>query len=59
MKSCDLCGKPAIGIQFYGCCSTAVCREHAESRLLELEPGAKREWGVCYYWRFRQPGIEE
>ena len=59
MKTCDICGKTAIGIQFYGCCSTLVCEEHAEAALLELEPGGKKEWGACYYWRFRQPGIEE
>ncbi len=59
MKTCAICGKPAIGLQFYGCCCTPVCEDHAETALRELKPGEKKEWGVCYFWRFRQPGIEE
>lgn len=58
-KTCDVCGKTAIGIQCYGCCSTLVCEEHADAMLRELEPNGRKGWGACYFWRFRQPGIEE
>jgi hypothetical protein len=49
MKTCDLCGKTAIGIQCYGCCSTLVCEEHADAMLKELEPSGREGWGASYY----------
>jgi hypothetical protein len=56
-KTCDVCGKEAIGIQCLGCCASTVCGEHAEQMLRELKPGEKKEWGVCYYYRFEEePG---
>jgi hypothetical protein len=50
--TCDVCGKEAIGIQCLGCCAATVCREHAESQLREMNPGEKKEWGACYFYRF-------
>ena len=51
-KRCDICGDEAIGIQELGCCSYAVCEEHADALLKELSPGEKKEWGACFYWRY-------
>ena len=51
-KNCDICGREAIGMQILACCCSTVCSEHAEPMLRELAPGEKKEWGVCYYWRF-------
>ena len=53
---CDFCGKEAIGIQSLECCYSTVCEEHAESQLCEMKPGEKKEWGVCYFYRFEVPG---
>ena len=51
-KTCDICGKEAIGMQIMGCCSSTLCEEHADAHLKELKPGEKKEWGVCYFYRF-------
>ncbi len=51
-KTCDVCGKPAIGIQMLGCCSASVCEEHAESFMKELKPGEQKSWGTCFFYRF-------
>ncbi len=51
-KTCDVCGKEAIGMQIMGCCSSILCEEHADVHLKELKPGEKKEWGVCYFYRF-------
>ncbi|MDD1709409.1 MAG: hypothetical protein LUQ37_00700 [Methanoregulaceae archaeon] len=51
-RICDVCGKEAIGMQILGCCGSTVCEEHAEQQLRALNPGEKKEWGVCYFYRF-------
>ncbi len=51
-KTCDVCGKEAIGIQVLGCCASTVCSEHAEQMLRELNPGEKKTWGACYFERY-------
>jgi hypothetical protein len=59
-RTCDVCGKEAIGIQCLGCCASTVCAEHAEEMLRDLKPGEKKEWGICYYYRFeKEPGEEK
>jgi hypothetical protein len=49
---CQVCGKPAIGMQIFGCCSSTVCEDHAEKTLLIMEPGERSEYGACYFWRY-------
>ncbi|TAJ43845.1 hypothetical protein [Methanofollis fontis] len=49
---CAICGKPAIGMEIYGCCAAEVCREHASERLLALSPGERRDEGACMLWRY-------
>ncbi|MDI9632881.1 MAG: hypothetical protein QFX32_02350 [Methanolinea sp.] len=51
-EKCDLCGRPAIGLQVMGCCGYRVCEDHADPRLRDLEPGGRLEWGGCYFMRF-------
>lgn len=58
-RTCDVCGKDAIGMQTLGCCSSTVCEEHAESQLREMRPGEKKEWGICYFVRFGEPVREQ
>jgi len=55
-ESCQLCGKPAIGMQILGCCSYIVCEKHAEKILLSMKPGEKSEYGSCYFWRYQKEG---
>ncbi len=52
-ERCEICGRDAIGIQCLGCCAAKVCVEHAVAQLREMKPGEHREWGVCYFIRFR------
>jgi hypothetical protein len=54
-RTCDVCGKEAIGIQCLGCCGSTVCKEHAEIQLREMKPGERKEWGICYFYRFEDP----
>ena len=38
--TCQVCGKPAIGMEILGCCKCVVCEEHASIHLetfLELK----------------------
>jgi hypothetical protein len=51
-RTCDVCGKEAIGLQIMGCCTSVVCEEHAEPMLRELQPGGIREWGICCFQKF-------
>jgi hypothetical protein len=51
-RVCDLCGKKAIGMQYFGCCCSMVCDEHADALLRTLKAGERKEWGVCYFYRF-------
>jgi len=51
-KTCDVCGKEAVGMQILGCCASTVCEEHAEYQLRDMKPGEQKEWGVCYFFRF-------
>jgi len=51
-KTCDVCGKEAIGIQILGCCSSSVCEEHALAPMRDMKPGEKKEWGGCFFWRY-------
>ncbi|MDD1686383.1 hypothetical protein [Methanoregula sp.] len=51
-RTCDKCGKEAIGFQSIGCCFAYVCQDHAESLLLDLKPGEKKSSGECYVERF-------
>jgi hypothetical protein len=53
-KTCDVCGKEAIGIQVLGCCASTVCSEHAEKMLKDLNPGEKKPWGACYFERYEE-----
>jgi hypothetical protein len=49
---CAYCGKDAIGIQIYGCCSVTVCTDHADEQLKALHPGERKDLGACYLYRF-------
>jgi len=49
---CAYCGKEAIGIQIYGCCSVTVCADHADEQLKALHPGDRNDLGACYLYRF-------
>ena len=49
---CDFCEKRAIGMQILGCVTQHVCEDHAEEILVEMKPGERKEWGVCYYVRY-------
>lgn len=51
-RLCEVCGKPAVGMQILGCCAMTVCADHAQSFLLELAPGEKKNYETCFYWRF-------
>ncbi|HEX3002325.1 MAG TPA: hypothetical protein VHN82_08175 [Methanoregula sp.] len=51
-KKCARCGKDAIGIESFGCCTAYVCSDHASSLLLELAPGTTLSSGECYLERF-------
>lgn len=53
---CDRCGKEAIGIESFGCCSAYVCSEHASVLLLDLPPGKTLSSGECYLERFDTTG---
>ncbi|QVV88299.1 hypothetical protein KHC33_13330 [Methanospirillum sp. J.3.6.1-F.2.7.3] len=50
--TCCVCGKPAIGMQFLGCCASAVCEDHAERFLLALVPGETMKSGTCTFVRY-------
>jgi len=54
---CQVCGKPAIGMQILGCCQSVVCSEHAEKILVSMVPGERQEWGSCYFWRFTEGDV--
>lgn len=60
-KKCARCGKDAIGVESFGCCTAYVCGEHASSLLLDLAPGTTLFSGECYLERFssskEEPGI--
>lgn len=49
---CERCGKEAIGIQSFGCCTAYVCREHADDLLLALKPGERKAYDECFFERF-------
>ena len=49
---CQVCGKPAIGLEILGCCKAVVCEDHASSFLRNLSFGEKLESGACYYVRY-------
>ena len=51
-RTCDVCGKDAIGIQILGCCGSTVCEEHAADMLKDMKPGEKKEWGACFFYRY-------
>ncbi|OPX69185.1 MAG: hypothetical protein A4E37_00748 [Methanoregulaceae archaeon PtaB.Bin056] len=53
-RTCDVCGRQAIGIQILGCCGSTVCEQHAEDRLKRMRPGEKMEWGACYFYRYEE-----
>lgn len=53
---CQICGKPAIGMQILGCCEVIVCEDHAEQVLADMKPGEKKEYGACYFWRYQMTG---
>ncbi|KQC03024.1 MAG: hypothetical protein APR53_06210 [Methanoculleus sp. SDB] len=55
-EKCQICGKPAIGIQILGCCSQVVCAEHADPVMAGMKPGEKKEWGACYFSRYADRG---
>jgi len=50
--TCQICGKPAIGLEILGCCKAVVCEEHASIFLLNLRTGERLEAGACYYVRY-------
>lgn len=50
--TCQICGKPAIGLEILGCCKAVVCEEHASLFLRNLLPGQRLEAGACYYVRY-------
>lgn len=49
---CQVCTKPAIGMQILGCCAVIVCEDHADPTLLGMQPGERFECGACYYVRY-------
>ena len=49
---CQVCKKPAIGMQILGCCEVIVCEEHADPTLRGMQPGERFECGACYYVRY-------
>lgn len=51
-RKCARCGKNAIGVESFGCCTAYVCSDHASSLLLELSPGTTLSSGECYLERF-------
>jgi hypothetical protein len=51
-RTCEVCGREAIGLQIMGCCTSVVCEEHAEPMLRGFQPGEIREWGICCFQRF-------
>ncbi len=50
---CDFCGKKAIGIQILGSVQQNVCEDHAEKMLVAMNPGERKDWGECYYIRYK------
>ena len=50
--TCEYCGKDAIGFQSLEGGFEYVCQDHAHSLLLELKPGEKKSFGVCYFERY-------
>lgn len=56
--TCQVCGKPAIGMEILGCCKCVVCEEHASMHLRNLSPGEKLISDACYYVRYNKPGID-
>lgn len=58
-ERCDFCEKKAIGIQILGCVTQHVCEDHAEEMLVAMNPGERKEWGICYYIRYGGDGPEE
>jgi hypothetical protein len=54
--TCARCGKDAIGIESFGCCSAYVCSDHASALLLDLPPGKTLSSGECYLERFDTNG---
>jgi len=51
-KKCEYCDKEAIGFQSLEGSFAWVCRDHADSLLLELKPGEKKVYGVCVLERY-------
>lgn len=51
-QRCDFCVKKAIGMQILGCVPQNVCEDHAEKMLVEMKPGERKNWGICYYVRY-------
>lgn len=49
---CQVCGKPAIGLEILGCCKVVVCEDHASPFLKNLSSGERMESGACYYVRY-------
>jgi len=49
---CEECGKEAIGLQSFGCCTAIVCEEHAHSILRGMKPGQIYSSGECCFQRF-------
>ena len=49
---CEYCEKDAIGYQGFGCGSVYVCLDHADTFVLNLNPGEKRVSGECFFERF-------
>lgn len=56
VQRCARCGKDAIGLESFGCCSAVVCSEHASALLRELPPGKTLFSGECYLERFDATG---
>lgn len=56
VQRCARCGKDAIGLESFGCCSAYVCSEHASALLLDLPPGKTLSSGECYLERFDTAG---
>lgn len=56
---CEVCGRPAIGMQSLGCCASTVCTEHAAPALRDARPGEMIVTECCVYHRFGQNGPGE
>jgi len=51
-QKCEYCGKDAIGFQSLEGSFAYVCKDHADSLLLDLKPGEKKVFGVCVLERY-------